>query len=95
MGGLRGGMEVKCQLFQNMAMLHIKLKGYDLYINMVANGLPVDTSLVQVLESKGQNIFCLKEVMLHIKFKGMEHKAPCKHIVCSYTHPQPVGGSKG
>ena len=30
-------------------------------------------------------------VMWQIKLKGMEHKAPCKHIFSPYTHPQPVG----
>ena len=43
---------------------------------------------------KGQNIFSLKVVMLHIKLKGMEHRAPCKHIICPYTQPQPVGWIK-
>ena len=38
----------------------------------------------------GQNI-CLKDVMLHIKLKGMEPRAPCKHIFCPYTHPWPLG----
>ena len=32
--------------------------------------------------------------MLHIKLKGMEHRAPCKHIVCPYTHLQPPDGAK-
>ena len=39
----------------------------------------------------GQHIFfLLKVVILHFKLKGMEHIAQCKHIVCPYTHPQPV-----
>ena len=35
--------------------------------------------------------------MLHIKLKGMEHnkRAPCKHIFCPYTHPEPQMESKG
>ena len=34
----------------------------------------------------GSNIFFfLKVVMLLIKLKGMEHRAPCKHIFCPYT----------
>ena len=42
--------------------------------------------------SEGKNIFfLLKVVMLHIKLKGMEYRAPCKHIFCPYTHPQPLG----
>ena len=43
--------------------------------------------------SKGQTFFLLKVVMSHIKFKGTEHKVPCKHMFCPYTHPQ--AGSKG
>ena len=31
-------------------------------------------------------------VMLHIKLKGMDHRAPCKHIFCPYKHSQPQGG---
>ena len=37
--------------------------------------------------------FFLKEVMLHVKLrgvKGMEHRAAHKHIFCHYTHPQPL-----
>ena len=30
-------------------------------------------------------------VMLHIKLKEREHRAPCKHIFCPYKHPQPQG----
>ena len=26
--------------------------------------------------------------ILHIKLKEMEHRAPCKHILCPYTHHQ-------
>ena len=29
-------------------------------------------------------------VMLHNKVKGMEHRAPRKHIISAYTHPQTV-----
>ena len=38
--------------------------------------------------------FFLKVVMLHIKLKGMEHRAPCKHIFCPYTHAQLPDGVK-
>ena len=41
--------------------------------------------------SKGQNIFFLKEVMLHIKLKGMGHRSLCKLIVCPYTHAWSLG----
>ena len=32
--------------------------------------------------------------MLHIKLMETEHGVPCKHIVCPYTHTQPVGQVK-
>ena len=35
--------------------------------------------------------FLLKVVLLHIKLKGLEHRAPCKNILCPYTHPQALG----
>ena len=41
------------------------------------------------IEQKVKTFFLLKVVMLHIKLKGMEHRAPFKHIFCPYTHPQP------
>ena len=28
------------------------------------------------------------------QLKGMEHRTPCKHIVCPYTHPQLVSLTK-
>ena len=30
----------------------------------------------------GLNIFLLKVVVLHITWKGIEHRAPCKDILC-------------
>ena len=80
---LGGRVEAKSELFQNMAMLHIKLKG----MTHAATLLPGDTPSTLGL---GQNIF-LKKVMLDIKLKGMEHRAPCKHIFCPYKHPRPLG----
>ena len=44
--------------------------------NIVANILPTDTPSTQGVGSKGQTIFFLKVVMLHIKLKGIEHRAP-------------------
>ena len=32
--------------------------------------------------------------MLHIKLKGIEHRAPWKQICCHYTHQRPLGGVK-
>ena len=40
---------------------------------------------------KCSNYFFLNIVMLHIKLKGMEHRAPCKHIFCPYTHYRLLG----
>ena len=48
-------------------------------MNLVANILPADTPSTK---GWGQNIFFLKVVMLHIKLKGMERRAPCKQISC-------------
>ena len=31
----------------------------------------------------------MKVGMLYMKLKQMEHRPPCKHIFCPYTHPQP------
>ena len=66
---LGGGTEAKIKLFQNMVMLHIKLKLTTLAAKMVANILPTDTLSTLGVGSKGQNIFFLKVVMLHIKLK--------------------------
>ena len=41
--------------------------------------------------SKVKTFFSLKEVMSHIKLKGIEHRAPCKHIFCPHTRPLPLG----
>ena len=46
-GGLKGGAEAKIKLFQNMVMLHIKLKLATFCSSMVANILPTDTPLTQ------------------------------------------------
>ena len=49
---LGGGAEAKIKLFQNMVMLHIKLK----LKTLVANILPTDTPSTQGVGSKGQTI---------------------------------------
>ena len=38
--------------------------------------------------------FFLKVVMLHIKLKGMEHRAPCKRIFRPYTYFWSLGKGK-
>ena len=35
---------------------------------------------------KGQNIFFLKVVMLHIKLKAIKHRALCKHLIFLSLH---------
>ena len=84
------GDGVKIPLFQNMVMLHIKLKGirnaatckhkFCLYTHLRPLGWG----------QRSKHFFFLKVVMLHIKLKGMESRAPCKHVFCSYTHPRPL-----
>ena len=49
---------------------------------MIANILPADTPSTTGLGQKVKTLFFLKVVMLHIKLKGMEHRAPCKQIFC-------------
>ena len=39
-------------------------------------------------------LFLLKVLMLHIKLKGMENRAPCKHITCPYVSLGPWGEVK-
>ena len=60
--------------------------------NMVANILPTDTPSTQGVGSKGQTIYFSAVVMLHIKLKGIEYRAPLKQIFCLYTHQQPLVG---
>ena len=38
--------------------------------------------------------YLLTVVMLHIKLKGMEHRAPCKHIFCLTRTLNPRWGQK-
>ena len=66
-------------------MLHIKLKSIEHH----ASTYSVLTRSLRW----GQKVktFFLKIVMLHIKLKGLELRAPCKHIFCPNTHPRPVG----
>ena len=71
-GPCGGGHKVKIQLFQNVVMLRINLKG----MTNAATCKPYSV-LTHTLDPwggiKGQNIFFLKVVKLHIKLIGMEH----------------------
>ena len=73
------GSKGQIKLFHIMVILHIKL-----------NGIMNAEIWLQTFRSQTP-LFFLKVVMLHIKLKGTEHRAPCKHIFCTYAHPQPVG----
>ena len=77
--------------FSESSHVAYQIKADDADSNMVANILPTDTPLTQGLGSKGQTIFLLKVVMLHIKLKGIEHRAPWKQVCCHYTHQRPLG----
>ena len=50
--------------------------------------------IMSLCGAKRLRIVLLKVVMLHIKLKGLEHRAPFEHIVCSYTHPKFPDGVK-
>ena len=65
-----------------------QIKGNDECSKMQAHILSFHIPSTPGVGSK--HIF-LKEVILQIIFMGMEHRAPCKHIFCPYTHPQPLG----
>ena len=62
--------------FSESSRVAYQIKADDTGSNMVANILPTDTPLTQGVGSKGQTISLLKVVMLHIKLKGIEHRAP-------------------
>ena len=72
-----------------------QIKGDGAKSTTQAHILSLHTSSEPGVGSKCQNIF-LKVVMLHIKLKEMEHRAPCKHILCPYTYTPsaPVVGTK-
>ena len=66
---LGDGAEAKIEFFQNMVMLHIKLK-LTTGSNMVANILPTDTPLTQGVGSKGQTISFTESSHVAYQFKG-------------------------
>ena len=71
------GQKVKRYLFSESSHVAYQNKADDAGSNMVANILPKDTPSTQGEGSKGQTIYSfLKVVMLHIKLKGIEHRAP-------------------
>ena len=62
--------------FSESSHVAYQIKADDAGSNMVANILPTDTPSTQGVGSKGQTIYFLKVIMLHIKLKGNEHRAP-------------------
>ena len=67
---------------------------HSLKIGLPKLQMSLHTPSIPGVGSKCQRIFLLKVVMLQIKLKEMEHRAPCKHKVCPYTHPQTPDGVK-
>ena len=61
--------------FSQSSHVAYQIKADDAGSNM-ANILPTDTPLTQGVGSKGQTISFTEVVMLHIKLKGIEHRAP-------------------
>ena len=70
------GSKGQTKSFSESSHVAYQIKADEAGSNMVANILPTDTPSTQGVESKGQTIsFFLKVVMLHIKLKGVEHRA--------------------
>ena len=64
-----------------------QIKDSGTYNNVQPICLSLHAHLTPEVGSKGQNIFFLKPVMLHIKLKAMIRMITCKQIFCTYTHP--------
>ena len=62
--------------FSDSSHVAYQIKADDPGSNMVANILPTDTPLTQEWGQKVKLYLLLKVVMLHIKLKGIEHRAP-------------------
>ena len=62
--------------FSESSHVAYQIKADEAGSNMVENILPTDTPSTQGMGPKGQTISFLKVVMLHIKLKGIEHRAP-------------------
>ena len=88
------GVGSKGQPFSEHGNVAYQIKGNNQCINMQAHILSLYTSAIFGVGSKVKTFFFLKVVMLHIKFKGMEHRTPCKNIFCPYTQPRPLGWGK-
>ena len=62
--------------FSQSSHVAYQIKADDAGSNVVANILPTDTPLTKGVGSKGQTLSFTEVVMLHIKLKGIEHRAP-------------------
>ena len=62
--------------FTKSSHVAYQIKADDPGSNMVANILPTDTPSTQGVGQKVKLYLFLKVVMLHIKLKGTEHRAP-------------------
>ena len=62
--------------FSESSHVGYQIKADDAGSNMVASILPTDTPLTQGVGQKVKLYLLLKVVMLHIKLKGIEHRAP-------------------
>ena len=72
------GMGSKGQTIYFSQSSHVayQIIAYDAGSNMVATILPTDTPSTQGWGQKVKLYLFLKVVMLHIKLKGIEHRAP-------------------
>ena len=72
------GLGSKCQTISFSESSHVayQIKADDADSNMVANILPTDTPSTQGWGQKVKPYLFLKLVMLHIKLKEIEHRAP-------------------
>ena len=80
------GQKVKTFFSSESSHVAYQIKGHIAKSTTKAHILSLHTPSAPGVGSKGQNIFFLKVVILHIKFKGME----LRHIFCPYIHPPPV-----
>ena len=73
-------------IFSAQGQVAYQVKGKEDCSNMQVHILSLHTPLIPVMGSKVKTLVLLKEVMLYIKLKGVEHRASCEHISCLLTH---------
>ena len=72
----RVGSKGQTIYFSESSHVAYQIKADDAGSNIVANVLPTDTPSTQGVGQKVKLYLFLKVVMLHIKLKGIEHRAP-------------------